>query len=281
MKRALILFLLISSAVPAFAIRVIGNGGGYAEMQALSALSRLRVLILPCLQRGEACALTEVEQDYLRRLDAAAAFKTGGVKLAFFTRENSGDWVRYGNGTMAVASGVLYDQAGSPLTFAEIGRAVLQAWLGRPEIPHVNGVSPAEIAGKVFSSFSASEMSWEMKALGARGHLIQASSRGTNHVFLGVEFNDMTEDLSERFLTSVPCREPAADPVVRRVHFQDSVLTGEMTWACDGEITRARFVVNFPDSREALSNGVNITWVGRHRIDPALVNCAPDLKSSP
>src|ERR1035437_8336921 len=93
MKKLLVILLMM----PLFAsgIRVIGGGGGLGEMEALSMLSQLKILILPCLSID--CGLTTNERQAVEIIQRENLLDTEHALLSFFTSSDPSEMFRYLN----------------------------------------------------------------------------------------------------------------------------------------------------------------------------------------
>lgn len=239
-------FALFSFSSFAVIIHIIGAGGGYAEMKALSAFSRMTVLVSPCSLDHTVCDLTEDEIAQLKKQIAAGALDGTDARLEFFTDLNSTDVYRFSGNDLSISSRALYDKNGVPLSFNQIVRVVFEGMLLRAHPASVDQVEVANLARKIFSSLKTVETELALPSLGAKVHGLQISTPRTTTAILGLEFQDLTVDLTPAIVDAISCPGRMRLLDLSHLYIESSILHGQVVWQCDGQTEQARMAMQMP-----------------------------------
>jgi len=243
MNRTLLLTLILWGTLSQAGIRIINHGGGYAEMKALSALSRLQYFVSLCVQRPDICGLGLEEIEKLQSLESY--FSTRDAELEFFTDTRSTDIFRYNDGRpnyLGISSQTLYAPDGSPKKFGEIAAIVFNAWTGRPGLQQTN----LEWMAKALTRLEIEESELY---LGGQTKLHAPRITNSQHSFsiqlLMLENQIVTKDLTARLTANLPCAGTAAELVsVSGLSFRSPFILGRAQWRCGEQTKEGRFAID-------------------------------------
>lgn len=262
-KLMLLCIVLSLSFVADASIRVIGKGGGYGEMKALTALSKLRVYLTPCMLNRETCSMQAQDQKFLLEIDKLGFLNTEAAQLEFFTDPNSTDVFRYRESDrnyVAISSMALYTADGKPKSYPDIISTVFAAWLSRPGV-RAKVLDLSSNWDGVFFSYdqlfrSVNVTENEVRLENDRYFReIRISLLGKEDVHLALEQAKNTLDLTSFVRQQLPCGSGAASVIdVYNSHAEGSVVVGRIRWGCGGSaLYEARFHLQTDSAKKELT----------------------------
>ncbi len=246
MRNTLIILSLMLQLSPAQAgIRIINGGGGYAEMMALTAYSRMRLLIHPCRVRPEVCGLTEAEQALLAIQNEGQFFNLPGP-LEFHVPETETDLYRgpqTGADTFSMSSSLLYDSAEQPKSYQEIARLV---FVGSLKV--FAGIDAEELSKKIFQRFLVRESELPLDQTGriVRAFLLQSKISADREAFLTLQNLGDHTDMTDMLVDAVKCagKKPAKILDLSGLAYESPIVTGHLVWQCGNSLKQAQFALH-------------------------------------
>lgn len=244
------LLLLHFSSVADAAIRIIGKGGGYAEMVALTVLSRIPHLAMSCQTLPGHCGLSEAEQSLLSQLIELGVLDTKSAELEFFSDSSSADEIRYlsdAKSLVLLSSRHLYLADQKPAPMNHIASQVLHGWLLRPESTSIFADDPAVIDGlktlsqKLAQNFKASEQTLRLEQSDRSLHVLES----TGTVRLLLEENKVLTDLTE-LLRQQACAEDGEILGLNELFQDHGVVVGRLKARCGQSSFAARMLLEIP-----------------------------------
>lgn len=138
-------------------IRIIGNGGGLAEMQFRSALSNLQLIAQVCHNSQGVCRLSDTNRKLLNLLLENNILDTSKIHLEFFNPEDNDTIFDYRDNDplfMAVSARHLYastwhNQNIIPKKFSDLISLAFAGWVERPHVASIfknNGYTLEDLA---------------------------------------------------------------------------------------------------------------------------------------
>ncbi|MGE3680769.1 MAG: hypothetical protein AB7G93_03510 [Bdellovibrionales bacterium] len=239
-------------------IRLIGNGGGLAEMQTMGLLNRMDRLVEPCIQRPELCHLSQNEHEFLRA--TLAEWKLGKqAKLGFFDPTDPDEDYRYrvdDSEYLAISSHLIYDDLKAPKAISDLTQIAFVGWLLRPAaqdlLDRFGMDKPILISlgAKIFEHFVA-EDEVLVRNESDQLHAIQLRNRSGEAVeaFLALERAEVSHDLSSILRAALGCAEPHL-LTVSNLYAENESIVGEVGWSCAGERKTATFAMTVPHATE-------------------------------
>jgi hypothetical protein len=219
------------------AIRIIGKGGGYAEMVALTLLSRVGEVAKTC---ESSCGLNNEETRILSELRERDLLNTRSAKIEFFSDAQSEDEVRYyEDSSIGISSRHIYLSDQRPAPLVVIAELVMQAWLMRPEVVQVeSGANLQTLARKLAQRIVVRQHHFRAGALQVHVFDVQ----GGAGVF--VELNGDTRDVSAELAQKICDGRPGTLLSSSDFHQEGTNILGQAKALCEDEIHGARVVVN-------------------------------------
>ena len=248
-----LLGILLLLTMPASAIRVVYNGGGYAEMVVLNAYNMLpkimKVYAPSELSSGE-ISLIKLAQD-------ESAFNH--LKVDFFNEENTTEIVRYpAFDHIRISSRSLYDANGKSLSLGQLWALSFSAWAQSPHLKKIkadHGISRANIQS--LSQRLIDEMNGKINYQTVTINRPSVEVHIISYLFLGkalqpsmfVELPAGTADITENLQASLLCgnSEPGqlqslkANPVV------ENAMTAKIAWICGAQQLQGEMMLHFPE----------------------------------
>lgn len=260
MKNKMIcLFILGFAQIAGAGIRVINNGGGMAEMQALTALANIKSHFMPCLYREGFC--TEVQRNAIETLDQEGSFNTAFAELEFFVPHSDQPSAIYqfraeNENYLSVASPSLYWPSNQAKSYDDIFKAIVKGWLLRPTVD----ASAAKVAlewanewqSRVVSSFSVGD---ERRLLA-----IDSISALTSQKILTVveQSKESAEDLTSLISAQLQCSTGPSELVsFSPKSIENNFILGKLTWQCGPMLKEASFAMSLP-SQQKNPEGIRI-----------------------
>lgn len=249
MKKILLALLLVP-AISWAGIRVIYGGGGYAEMQALSALSQLNVLVELAGFRGGNGPIARHAYT-LRLWNHNRLFDMRNAELHF----TDADPNPKSRDQVFLPLPLIYDEAGQPRPTSEITKQVFIAWMSRPWVATLlrnSGTSEADVRAIAEALFEGLEVKQQsLDGLEWRLHSVEWYEAASNwkEVWLSLEGPVETFDLRLGLSLALPCPADAVGPVtlteVQGLHLDGDRVLGRVKWKCwrDREFS-ARMVIH-------------------------------------
>ncbi len=263
--RILFVLLLTFGFYAEASIRLIGRGGGYAEMQALTALARLKNYLAPCVQDRKNCGLSEENHRVLVEVEKLGLLNTTHARLEFFTSSEPGDVFRfneYDANYVAINTNALYNIEGKPGTYSSILLSVFTAWFNRPPVlAHLQTLMKGKpfdffyLFDHIFRNVSVNETNLTLSN-GSIFREVRIYMDGKTDVLIAMEHQYRTLDLTPFIRRKLPCTNGLAKVLEMSNFFQEGQhIIGRMRWSCDGGQTReGRFHMNyaFPQDERSL-----------------------------
>lgn len=251
-KKWLVVIGLMGACSAGAGIRILLNAGGFAEMQALSALSQLKMFTFLCLTRPGLCQLNEEETKLIGLLDRSGLLETKQAELEFFPAV-PGDPVIVRTDParpqfFALASDALYSSRELPLTYGELTELVFWGWLHRRDAQellarhHFSFQTVTSLAGKVFRGLTIQTRSLRVDQRSEIIHQVQIFAAGVGSVgsLLALESEKETMEFTPLLVAALPC--PAEGPIaLEGVRYETPHLLGQLTWQCKGQLLRGQF----------------------------------------
>ena len=259
--RILSALLLVLSFSADASIRLIGRGGGYAEMQALTALAKLKNYLAPCIQDRKLCGLSEENHKVLVEVEKLGLLNTSHARLEFFTSTASGDVFRfneYDGSYLAINTHALYTPDGKPGNYSSILSTVFAAWFSRPPVlEHLQSLMPGKyinffyLFDYIFRTVNVNETDLTLSN-GTIFREIRIFMNGKTDVLVALEKPDMTVDLTPSFRKMLPCTSGVARLVeVTNFSQEGEYVVGRARWTCDeGQTRDARFHMKYHFAKE-------------------------------
>lgn len=267
LSRVLAISLLVS-APHAGAIRVILGGGGFAEMQALTAWSQIPRLFDLCRMRPEACSLST---DEIKLVGALAKnpslLETSRGSLSFFATTQSAQ-IHYdvqAGGDVHMASSLLYGNNGIAKPFDEIATIVFDAWVRHPwrqaELAHAQIEIPdlLQFGRRLFHSLVLRERAIALTDSDLTVHHLILSISGHNTQILALENSFETLDLSPVITEAVKCSTSVkpTDFSYANLATVSRALVGQIFWRCAQQRMSARFNLSVTQNALVVPPGLN------------------------
>ena len=257
-KLMICLAALAASAPAGAGIRVLLGGGGYGEMQTLTAFTRIPLVIAVCSRLQSKCGLSEKHSVALLALERSHAMDTQGLTIDFpaspnkFVRETSPDH-------LLISSAVLYDNKGEALPFGKILETALAIFLSRANAAAALssfGLTDTELADLIRRLAELANATSETLSLGDGKnslHLLNFISLGSSAILF--ETPTVTRDLTRQFERQMSCARPSTVKIMRASGFyqDDGGVSGAIKWACDGRKYKSQVFVPYDDKH----GGVN------------------------
>lgn len=277
--RILSIFMLISSLNADASIRLIGRGGGYAEMKALTALSKLKNYLAPCIQDRKNCGISEEDHKILVEVERRGLLDTSHARLEFFTSSVPGDVFRfeeYDGSYIGINSASLYTPDGKPGNYSSIISTVLTAWFLRPPVQvQLQELMPRRhndffyLFDHILRTVKVSETDLTLDN-GSIFREVRIYMDGKTDVLIAIEHAYRTLDLTPFIRKQLPCSSGHAKILEMANFFQEGeYIIGRMRWSCGENQTReGRFHLKyvFPEHERSLEyfffNVVNMTEYG-------------------
>lgn len=237
-----IAILMISMPMVSEAIRSVGNGGGFAEMQAYAIDKSLMGLVRNCVAIQGACNFLPDQQDILIKLlkfDEATPFSLIRINETcappFFHQERSG--------SVSIDACDLYQNKDSPLgpeplPYDQIALRVLGSRL-RQAIPSIDSRDIGRLSVALFGEFVFEDRQTiiPIDLDEFRMHDWSFRKRNRTQQFLVIEGRTISTDLTTHLENLLECSATALSWQFRDVHFGDrgnsrSVGSMDAQWSC-------------------------------------------------
>ncbi len=254
---ALSVLLLFTSALPQSeaGIRGVLNGGGYAEMLALTNLQQLPNVLRPFLVAPLSEQISAGEKEIVElilRLDRESVIQK--IKLEFFTQSNSTDRIRHSESDpflIGLAHEALYQPSGEPLAYAEISAIIFEALISwpylRPRLAELNlgFLDILRLTERLGQYASPSIESLSIYPGEVKSHLIhlKTSSQKTSPLLL-IELHDQTLNLNLKIEQHMDCHGFELIQVTG-LFFESPYLSGKLRWTCENKVMEGRLAVGF------------------------------------
>ena len=194
---------LTFASLDAGAIRVVGKGGGYAEMQLHSLNERLPAVLLACLSGTGTCGLESESASILK-----FALR-GRLQIDIDTECRSPGLSLIGSSQVRIPACELYrsSSSGDPMALAakELAGLVLQARL--MSFVQMPASQSQALAARVLQDFSFGEKSWagvvDLKNI--LFHVLTLSRGSHTEALLMLESNEKTENVTSLILAKLDC----------------------------------------------------------------------------
>lgn len=234
--------LFLIAPVAQSGVRIINNGGGFAEMRALTALARLKLLIAPCVARPQLCGLSDQEHHLLSRQLSEGFFETYTHELEFFAADTSIPSRLSPKQKILLNSKTLYDDSNQPKSYQEIARLVFIAWYRETFADIV-----PDLSKKIFRHFLVreNEVSLEVEGRSLRSYTMQSmvDPNGRDAVLI-YETKDGSQDLTPLLVAAMKCPEPPKILDIAGFAYEHPVVTSSVTWECGKVRHQAHFSVH-------------------------------------
>lgn len=244
MRKSFVLLLALVFIAPLAhsGVRIINNGGGFAEMRALTALARLKFLVTPCIARPQACGLTEEERQLLSDQLTSGFFDTSAYEMEFFTADSSIISQPSSEKKILINSKALYDESNQPKSYQEIARLVFLAWSRdlRPDLV-------PELSKKIFRGFLVRENEVDLEVEGRmlRAYTVQSMiDPNGRDAMLVYETKDGSQELTSMLIAAMKCPEPVRILDIAGFAYEHPVVTGSVNWICGKSKKQAHFSVH-------------------------------------
>lgn len=272
MKVKILLAVLTVASLSASAnIRVIGRGGGYGEMRALTALAGLRSYLLPCMVDPKLCGLSDEAHRVLLEMDKNGALNTAKGKLEFFTKgvtdSNSDDFVHYNvdQDRLSVSTRAIYDDFGEPKRFSEVAQTLFAFWMRRPGAYLVHRRYMEEFV-KVFDHIELDVETLRLSA-GLRLRHMQITSAGSKAVLLAMENAEKTVDITSFVNDGLPYKtERAKITEITGMSFveEDNFIILNVRWTGgEGALFKGRIHLQMVDTKKEIGPDNLKMWLVR------------------
>lgn len=262
--RNLSILLIFLSFQADASIRLIGRGGGYAEMKALTALAKLKSYLAPCIQDRKNCGLSEENHRILVEIEKLGFLNTSHARLEFFTSSDPGDVFRYNEydgSYLAMNTSTLYTIDGKPGRFSAILITVFAAWFSRPpvvaqlqELMPRNHINFFYLFDHIFRKVNMNETDLTLTN-GSVFREVRIDMDGKTDVLIALEQSDQTIDLTPAISKKLICTNGAAKIIEVANFFQEGdYVIGRIRWTCGEGVTReGRFHMMHNFSKEKYS----------------------------
>ena len=246
-NRTLILFILIFSQIAGAGIRVINNGGGMAEMRALTALANLRIHFMPCLL-GDNSLCTEEQRRAIQKLDQDSAFDTSMAELEFFSSNQNGwhEYFRFSETNLnylSILSAHLYNQSHESKSSREIFESIAQAWLSRP---HIDSGAATIAVGWLKQVRTEIRPSFAFATERQLNVILSQRLESNIKKIAVIEVNKSTaKDLTMAINAQLPCVANQAEIVeFTPKSIEHDLILGSLDWRCGPTTSRAKFAMS-------------------------------------
>jgi len=243
--------------MPAFAgIRVVGNGGGYAEMQAIWINSQLKHLSKACLQDLGTCGLSAPEGALLQEvLHSPFLLEMNPDCSAPFIQPK-------GPSLASISSCALYETDTIAKSFSEIA-----AWTLAARLVAVKGLSADAslwIGRQVFSSLQQQEtkIAIQMPEGAALFHFLSVQQNDVIHSLVSLEGLSSTVDITDSVLNALSCAtgtvtQWSLSPLgARETGDNGAMIESEAFWSCsNGDRFKSQLQVYFQVSQNEILDG--------------------------
>lgn len=245
MVRLVASLLLLSLALPGASqagVRIINNGGGFAEMRALTAFSRLKFLVAPCVSRPDICGLTATEFEMLSWQLDKGFFNTSNFELEFFTDDPAIASKNTSDRKILINSTTLYDESAQPKSYQEIARLVFVAWY--------RGFSSdvmTELSKKIFSRFLVreNEVQLEVEGRALRTYtMMSVVDVEQRDAILVYETPAGSQELTPMLAAALGCPETPRILDISGFNYEHPIAKGSVSWVCRGTRREAHFALH-------------------------------------
>lgn len=265
------LLLVLTPLSAKAGIRVIYGGGGYGEMQALSALDQLNAFVEPLVYvsdwtRTPYPLLNHLnEAQLLRRTWTDGIFKTGNLVVEFAAPDVPAN----ANSNLRINPASLYDQAGVPKSREAIFEEVFVARLtAQDALPYANyfKVTPENLRSL------ARELNSKFDVFNAKigNDEFMLDFTGVRFKESGLALQTSTRWIQDDFITlmdltlsnTLPCEIPGPVTVskVSDLNVEDGRIHGRIEWTC-GARQRARGRISFTPRAKGELPAIKVTQV--------------------
>ncbi len=223
-------------------VRIINNGGGFAEMRALTAFARLRFLVAPCVSRPELCGLSDKELIFLSAQVKSDFFNTDLYEMEFFTDDPGVVSRRSSDRKILINSRALYDDSEQPKSYQEIARLVFVAWYG----DFAGDIVP-DLSKKIFNRFLVRENEVQLEVEGRvlRTYTMQSVvDVEQRDAILVYETPDGSRELTPMLVEALKCPESPRVLDISGFNYEHPIAKGAVTWICRGAKKQAHFAVH-------------------------------------
>jgi hypothetical protein len=278
------ILLSLFLAAPVFAsqnaepdgVRVVGKGGGFAEMQAYAFDKNLPNLARICSQQPESCGLLPKEQEVLRTfvlneklvLNSLLTINTSCTAPFIHLKSDQ---------SSSVDSCFLYAAKSNefgpvPKSPAEIGRIVIQLRFTDILKEKMNPFEIEDLTNKLLRDLNFNNQSTVVQA-GNRTHKINLWSMdlaGKRSSFLSFENFESSLDLTPDLEASLACTDKEINWSLRELSvenlsYQEGVVRGQIEWSCDQQRYRATLTLQLSYQNETIGSFQFSTW-GKERL---------------
>ncbi|MGE0763619.1 MAG: hypothetical protein AB7N80_10110 [Bdellovibrionales bacterium] len=286
MKNIKWLFLigLLTFAVPALAIRVVFNGGGYAEMVVLSAYSHMNTLLKIYSSQ---IAQGDWSQGEKSIVQFAAGADFSRLEVGFFYDESGKqDKFQYDKTNpmqIHISSRVLYDEKGIALSASELWALAFEAWGRSPHIKQIlndHGASRADVWALAARLAHAVAQKTQYQTLQLNGteawvHLLGMSlePRITEYKLL-LEWPEGTLDETPSVEQNLVC-EGAEKGLIRQIsslQVAEHAVVAKVQWDCGSSRFEGLLMIGVPEGT-TFANAKEQIMTHIHSIRP--VNFRP------
>ncbi len=229
----------------AWAIRVIGGGGGLAEMETLSLLTKLSMLVEPCRMAPALCGLTGSESGLLNLIVSGKLADTSETKLEFGPRGATEGTVVYDvkqPNRLNISSNSLYYRDGEPKEANELAKIIFKAWLNRPSAARIWTASGyteqilESLAYKAFLRWKFEEKTLEMEH-GRLRAINLLDERNSVAAFAFLERKTTTQDISKKLAEVLNCNGGSTQLIrIQNLALDGSAVTARVEWKCGAEV---------------------------------------------
>lgn len=267
MKLSTLFFLLLGFyGIANAGVRVVGRGGGYAEMQALLINDRIAVLTEVCIQNPSACGLDSNQATNLAQAVSTPLLLTVNPTCTNPTVQT------YGSLSAEIAACALYlDSSSEVKEFKYIA-----AWVLTARLMAFDGLLQDEayaLAQMVFESFQQEELSlmFVMDVSEANFHFLQVQQGNQTQNVVSLEGRERTLEITTEVENTLSCEYgnvltwKLSRPTTRDLGQAQGLIETDVHWTCaDQQAWSGKVQIYFsaPDF-EVDPDSLNLRLVGK------------------
>jgi len=259
----------LSFALPALAIRVVFNGGGYGEMVVLNSFMMMPQVLKALAQDSK--ELSAGEASLIRLAQTPSIFEA--VKVDFFSNQNSpvnvADQVRYPSvNHISMLSEMLYDSDGKALDVGKLWSIAFEAWANMPSLREVkadHGITRANV--KQIAQRLVEGLRNKIEYLVVKVEQVQVHSLTFDqNSSLMVEFEKGTVDVTSTLKSALQCEAGALQKVwVKSLTSSVDAMTGRVVWQCGERVYNGEIMMQVP-SDLTLENAMQALQIQVHSV---------------